>query len=400
MTTQAPGFSPQPTGTGAEVTTRPPETPRGRRRRGGGLYGRQGVAGWLFVAPAFGLLVLFLAAPIFMALWVSLSDWRGQGSPFSSDVGFVGAENYKRLFLESGLTRTDFMTSLRNTAFYVAIVVPTQTALALFLAIVLNQKLRGRGFFRTAFYFPSVTSSVAISLVFLFLFTGSGAINGVLGILGINGPQWFSDPRGLFHLIGDGLGLWSIDAPPSALTGTTLGGLTLWDWISGPSVAMCAIIFLVVWTTAGTFMLMFLAALQDIPKEVDEAATIDGTNRWQRFRFVTLPQLKPTVFLVTTLGLIGTWQVFDQIYIMSGGNPAKTTLTPAFLSYIYSFRQNEWGVGAAMAFVLFGIIVLLTSLQRYIMRDKDAIRDRKLARQARKRARAVGTPAQPTGGAA
>ncbi|MBA2768031.1 MAG: sugar ABC transporter permease [Sporichthyaceae bacterium] len=333
-----------------------------------------------------------------MALWVSLSDWTGQGSPFSGSVGFVGAENYQRLFLEDGLVRRDFMTSLRNTAFYVAIVVPVQTALALFLAMVLNQKLRGRGFFRTAFYFPSVTSSVAISLVFLFIFTGGGAVNATLGLVGIDGPVWFSDARGLIHVIGGALGVWDPEAPPGALTDSSIGGLTLWEWISGPSVAMCAIIFLVVWTTAGTFMLMFLAALQDVPREIEEAAVIDGTNRWQRFRFVTLPQLKPTVFLVTTLGLIGTWQVFDQIYIMSGGGPAKTTLTPAFLSYLYSFRQNEWGVGAAMAFVLFAIIVLLTSLQRFVMRDKDAARDKKAVRRASARARAA-QPSSPTSAA-
>lgn len=371
MTATSPGSAPVAVDTAAAGVPVPPgrpPPPPGRARS------RKVTAGWLFVAPATAMLVVFLLLPILMALWVSLSDWKGQGSPFSNRVGFVGADNYQRLFLEDGLVRRDFMTSLRNTAFYVALVVPVQTALGLFLALVVNQKLRGRGFFRTAFYFPSVTSSVAISLVFLFLFTGGGAVNATLGMFGIDGPVWFADARGLVHVIGDGLGLWRIDEPPDALTGTMLGGLSVWEWMSGPSVAMCAIITLVIWTTAGTFMLMFLAALQDLPRELEEAAIIDGTNRWQRLRFVTLPQLKPTMFLVLTLGLIGTWQVFDQIYIMSQGNPAKTTLTPAFLSYVYSFRQNEWGLGAAMAFVLFAIIVVLTSVQRFVMRDKDATR--------------------------
>lgn len=361
--------------------------PPRRGRSKGSIHGRQGLAGWTFVSPAVVLLVLFLLAPILMALWVSLTDWKGQGSPFSGDVPFVGADNYARLFTEDGLARRDFLTSLRNNGYYVALVVPTQTALALFLALVLNQQLRARGFFRTAFYFPSVTSSVAISLVFLFLFTGTGAINAVLGFFGIDGPVWFSDPRGLLHLIGDGLGLWQLDTPPETLTGTSIGGLTLWEWLSGPSVAMMAIIILVVWTTTGTFMLMFLAALQDVPREIEEAATIDGTSRWQRFRYVVLPILKPTLFLVLTLGLIGTWQVFDQIYVMSQGNPAKTTLTPAYLSYLYSFRQNEWGLGAAMAFVLFAIIIALTSVQRFVMRDKDAIAERRAVRAASRRAR-------------
>lgn len=368
----------------------PPAAPPPAGRRRGGSTGGQGLAGWLFVTPVLVVLGLFLVLPIFMALWVSLTDWRGQGSPFSSGVGFVGADNYARLLTEPGLAREDFFTSLRNNAYYVVIVVPLQTALALFLAVVLNQKvLRGRGFFRTAFYFPSVTSSVAVSLVFLFLFTGTGAVNGLLGLFGIDGPTWFADPRGLLHLAGDALGLWELTAPPAALTGASFAGLSAWEWLSGPSVALTAIVFLVVWTTAGTFMLMFIAALQDIPVEVEEAAMIDGTGRWQRFRYVILPMLRPTLFLVLTLGLIGTWQVFDQVYVMSQGAPAKTTLTPAYLSYQYSFNQSEWGVGAAMAFLLFGIILALTSAQRFLLRDKDAARERSLQRAAARRARAA-----------
>ncbi|MGH8776333.1 MAG: carbohydrate ABC transporter permease, partial [Jiangellaceae bacterium] len=366
--------------------------------RGGGIRGRQGLAGWLFMTPVLIILGLFLVAPILMAAWVSVSDWKGQGSPFSSDVGFVGADNYSRLLAEEGLARRDFMTSLRNNAYYVALVVPTQTVLALALALLVNQKLRARGFFRTAFYFPSVTSSVAISLVFLFLFTGNGAVNAVLSIFGIDGPTWFADARGLIHIAGDSLGFWDAGSPPAALAGTSIAGLTLWEWLSGPSVALCVIIMLVIWTTSGTFMLMFLAGLQDVPVELEEAARIDGANRWQRFRYVILPMLKPVVFLVLTLGLIATWQVFDQIYVMSGGSPAKTTLTPAFLSYQYAFSQNEWGVAAAMAFALFAIIVVLTTFQRYVMRDKDAARDRRAERRARRTrtaAAAAGTRGRP-----
>ena len=131
---------------------------------------------------------------------------------------------------------------------------------------------RARAFFRTAFYFPSVTSSVAISVVFLFLFANSGAVNALLAFFGIDGPQWFADPRGVLHLLLGGSGWSTSNAPPAALTGDGLLGLTWWDWLSGPSVAMCAIITLVVWTTSGTFMLMFLAALQNVPVELEEAA--------------------------------------------------------------------------------------------------------------------------------
>ncbi|QKE86064.1 sugar ABC transporter permease [Arthrobacter sp. NEB 688] len=321
-----------------------------------------------------------------MALWVSFTDWSGRGSPFSSRVGFVGTENYQALLTEQGLSRQDFMISLRNTFYYVVGVVPLQTVLALGLAVIVNQRfLKGRTFFRTAFYFPSVVSSVAISLVFLFLFTGTGAVNQFLGIFGVDGPTWFSDPRGLIHLLGQGLGLWSIDAPPGALADHQVMSLSLWDWFSGPSVALSAIMLQVVWTTAGTFMLMFLAALQDLPTEVEEAALVDGANRWQRFRAVTLPHLRPTVLLVVTLGVIGTWQVFDQMYVMTQGGPAKTTLTPAYLSYTSAFGQQQWGQGAAIAFLLFVLIFVLTTFQRFVLRDKDEAAAKK-ARRAQRRA--------------
>jgi multiple sugar transport system permease protein len=352
---------------------RPTRTPRRSRRSG--IGGPQARAGWLFVAPIVVILGLFMLLPIGMALFVSFTKWNGQGSPFTGHVPMAGTSNYTDLFTVDGLARQDLMTSIRNNIYYVLLVVPIQTVVALTLAVVVNGRLtKGKGFFRTAFYFPSVTSSVAISVVFLFLFANSGAVNAVLRFFGIHGPAWFSDPRGLIQILLDKLGIVNIDSPPPALTGSHLLGLSAWDWLSGPSVAMCAIIALVVWTTSGTFMLMFLAALQNIPVELDEAAMIDGATRWQRFRRVTLPQLKPALFLVLTLGLIGTWQVFDQIYVMSKGNPAKTTLTPAYLSYRTAFVDFNYGSGAAISFVLFLIIVVLTLLQRWVMRDKDAKR--------------------------
>ncbi len=366
-----------------------PDVRAPRQGRGGRGQGqRQSVAGWLFVTPTLAVLGLFLVIPIVMALWVSFSDWNGRGSPFSSRVNLVGAKNYAALLTEPGLSRADFMISLRNTFYYVIGVVPLQTVLALTLAVIVNQRfLKGRTFFRTAFYFPSVVSSVAISLVFLFLFTGTGAVNQFLSLFGIDGPTWFSDPRGLIHLVGDWLGLWSGTDPPSVLTNTEVMSLSLWEWLSGPSVAMSAIMLQVVWTTAGTFMLMFIAGLQDLPTEVEEAAMVDGANRWQRFRNVTLPHLRPTILLVITLGMIGTWQVFDQMYVMTQGGPAKTTLTPAYLSYTAAFNQNQWGEGAAMAFLLFVLIFVLTSLQRFWLRDRDAAKQRRAERAQRRTAK-------------
>ena len=334
---------------------------------------RQQGAGWLFVAPAIVIIGLFVILPIGMALWVSLSDWGGRGSPFSDDVNFVGVDNYSALLAEPGLARQDLMLSFRNTFYYVIGVVPVQTALALGLAVLLNNKfLKGRTFFRTAFYFPSVVSSVAISLLFLFLFAGGGAINNVLAWFGVNGPNWFADSRGLIHMFGDVIGLWSVSDPPSWMTGPSVMGLSFWEWFSGPSVALTAIMLQVIWTTAGTFMLMFLAALQDLPTEVEEAAMVDGANKWQRFMNVTVPHLRPVILLVLTLGFIGTWQVFDQMYVMTQGGPAKTTLTPAYLSYQAAFDNFDWGEGAAIAFILFALIFVLTTLQRWFLRDRDA----------------------------
>ncbi len=332
------------------------------------IHGREGIAGWVFTAPAIVILGVFLLVPILMALWVSMTNWTGNVDPFGGgpNAAFVGAKNYSSLFLSDGLARSDFMQSLGNTFYYVLLVVPLQTATSLLLALIVNDRfLKGKSFFRTAFYFPSVTSSIAISTVFLFLFSNTGAVNGLLKLLGIDGPEWFSDSRGLLHLF---FGLFGAGENPDWAQGQIFGR-SLWDWLSGPSVAMCVIIFLAVWTTTGTFMLMFLAALQDLPVEVDEAAMMDGVSPWQKLRLVTVPMLKPALFLVITLGVIGTWQVFDQIYVMGKGAPAGTTMTPAFLSYNTSFKSNGWGSGAAMAFIVFLIIVLLTGWQRRLMRD-------------------------------
>ncbi|MFJ2187282.1 carbohydrate ABC transporter permease [Kitasatospora sp. NPDC087861] len=332
---------------------------------------REGAWGWLFVSPMVLVLGLFLALPILMALWVSLLHWDGQSNPFSGSADFVGLDNYRKLFTEDGLDRTLFATSMRNTLYYVVLVVPLQTGLALLLAIMVNQRLlRGRGALRTVFYFPSVTSSVAISTIFLFLFQGSGAVNRLLGWFGVKGPNWFADPRGIVWIV---LGWFGIDQP--ARTGAAAGhgplGLPWSEWFAGPSVAMCTLILMAVWTTSGTFMLIFLSALQDIPRELEEAAALDGVNRRQLLRNVTLPAIRPILFLVLTLGLISTWQVFDQVYVMGKGAPGNTTLTPAYLSYSAGFDNSDYGQGAAIAFVLLGLILLLTAVQRWVLRERD-----------------------------
>lgn len=324
--------------------------------------------GWLFITPAIAVLGLFLAFPVVMALWVSFSDWRGVGSPLSGEVNFVGLEHYRSILTGGTLDQRDFGTALRNNFYYVLFVVPLQTALALALAVLVHAKaLRGRGFFRTAFYFPSVTSAVAITVLWLFLFSTTGAVNEALGWIGLNGPNWFDDPRGIVHL---GLGALGVDSAPGALSDGTLLGVSWWEWLSGPSVAMFALVLMAVFTTSGTFMLLFIAALNNIGDEIEEAGMIDGASAWQRFRHLTLPMIRPTLFVVLTLGLIGTWQVFDQIVTGTQGGPAKTTVTPAYLSYQSAFVDQQWGQGAAIAFILFLIIVSLTLLQRVLLRSR------------------------------
>ncbi|MBN9104532.1 MAG: sugar ABC transporter permease [Propionibacteriaceae bacterium] len=344
---------------GLERTETSAPTPRSHHAR---LNRQQAGAGWLFVLPMVVVLGIFLFLPVVMAAWVSVADWTGRGAPWGSNVSFVGGTNYAQVLGGQGLAGRDFGTSIRNNLYYVILVVPLQTALSLTLAFLVNKRaLKGKGFYRTAFYFPSVTSSVAITVLWLFLFSASGAINAFLGLFAITGPNWFQDPRGIIHLIlggGDG---------PAALQQPVLFGISTWEWLAGPSVAMCAFILMAIFTTSGTFMLLFLAALQAIGEETEEAAMVDGANAWQRFRYVTLPMLRPTVFTVLTLGTIGTWQVFDQIYTGTRGGPAKTTLTPAYLSYDAAFVSQDWGRGAAIAFVLFGIIVIFTIIQRLVL---------------------------------
>jgi multiple sugar transport system permease protein len=268
------------------------------------------------------------------------------------------------------------------------VVVPLQTALSLFLAVMVNNRLlKGKSFFRVAFYFPSVTGSVAITILWLFLFSATGTVNKVLSVVSIDGPNWFNDPRGVFHVIAGALG---VAQAPAAFSGDGFLGVSPWNWLAGPSVAMSAFIIMAVFTTSGTFMLLFLAALQNLDPEIDEAAMLDGAGGIRRFFSITVPQVRPTVFTVITLGLIGTWQVFDQIYTGTQGGPAKTTLTPAYLSFTAAFEGQKWGRGAAIAFILFFLIVALTVLQRLALREKPDV-----PRRRRRKGRGAGSAPGP-----
>lgn len=327
------------------------------------------LAGFAFIAPAAIVLFVFIFIPVVFALILSFTNWTGIQPP--GEAQGVGLANYRALLTEDSNVRDEFFKSVKNTAYYVIGVVPLQTILALLLAMIVNQKfLKGRGFFRTAFYFPSITSSIVISIIFLWLFNHDGIINYFMGGIArafgndYNPITWTTDIHGVFHNF---LGLFGLklSTAPDWLKTSVLNH-TLWDWLSGPSVAMFSIMLLTIWTTSGTLMLIFLAALQDIPGQLYEAASVDGATRWQQFRKITLPLLRPTTFFVITIGLIGTFQAFDQVYVISGGDgsPGGTTSTIALNVYRNGFKIFNAGLGDATAIVLFAMIMVVTLIQR------------------------------------
>ena len=325
------------------------------------------LVGLSFMGPAIIVLFVFLAVPLLMAVYFSFTDWSGTrplDQPDAYEV--VGFDNYQRWIVD-GRRVDDFYRAVRNTLYYVLGVVPTQTFLALVLAVIVNQKwLRGKSFFRTAFYFPSITSSIVVSFIFLFMFSQGGPINALLDAIipNYDSISWTTNNDGLFHLF---LELFGV-------TGRTVGAwaeieifdIELWDWIAGPSVALTTIMALAVWTTTGTLMVIFLAALQNVPSSVYEAAEVDGANAWQVFRSITMPLLRPTTFFVVTLGLIGTFQVFDQIYVLQNDQTARTTTSVAYLVYSTAFEGTSPSLAeaSAIAIVLFIIIFVATILQR------------------------------------
>src|SRR5260221_1202730 len=342
----------------AKVTAARPSLIAGKRTQ-------EWLAGFGFIAPALVILGLFVLIPMIAAFVLSFTNWTGQET--LDKAQWVGMNNYADLLVNGNSTSNEFYSALKNTAYYALGVVPTQTILSLLLAVIVNQRfLKLKGFFRTAFYFPSITSSVAVAVIFLWLFNRFGIINSVLG----TSVTWTGDPHGVFQNF---LGLFglNINTAPDWLIHTTILGQRLWDWISGPSVTMLSIMMLATWTTSGTMMLIFLAALQDIPGQLYEAASVDGATRLEQFRRITLPLLRPTTFFIVTIGLISTFQVFDQIYVISKGGPAGTTNTVAWIAYRNAFKDAQAGLGAATAFTLFIIVMAFTLIQRRLIGRTD-----------------------------
>lgn len=280
---------------------------------------RQVLAGYGFVAPAGVQLLLFSLGPILFALFISFHSW----SILAQEKPFVGWDNYAEV-LGSG----DFWNSLKNTALY-TLHVPVGMAVSLGLALLLNRaKLPGLGILRTIFYLPSITSFVAIAIVW----------------------QWIYNPD--FGLMNYALS-WL--------------GLGPYEWLHNPGTALLSLMLMAIWVQAGYQMVIFLAGLQNIPAYLYEAALIDGASTWQRFRYVTLPMLKPTTFFVLVTSVIGSFQVFTQIYVMTEGGPLQATEVIVYHIYKNAWDYLRMGFASAMSFVLFVIIMFLTLLQFRMM---------------------------------
>ena len=291
---------------------------------------REKLEGWIFIAPFIILVSIFFIYPLISAIVLSFKEYSNIDGISLFEAKNVGVQNYFDVLKDKS-----FIKALQNTTIYALGVVPTQLIIALGLALIVDGKVRFKGFFRTAYYIPTQTSTVAVSIMFLFLLKTDGAVNNLLKIFGIEPYNFFGDPK----------------------------------------TALPSIMAMAIWSTIGLYMVIFLAGLQDIPESLYEAATIDGASKWQSFWRITLPMLKPTVFFNLVTSMIGCFQVFDQAYVVSGGNggPLDSTMTVMLKIYRTGFRDFQMGKAAAMAFVLFAIIFTLTLVQKKLFGEENVM---------------------------
>ena len=289
--------------------------------------------GYLFLAPAMLVLVMFFFAPILAAFVLSLTDFDIYALADQGNARWVGWENYRSL-----LGDPKFHRALLNTLYFVCVGGPLTVVVSLSAALLVNSRLtRFKALWRTVFFAPVVTTLVAVAIVWRYLYhTRHGTLNHALGWLGIEPIDWLGDPR----------------------------------W------AMPAIILLAVWKNFGFNMIIFVAGLQSIPERLYEAARLDGASAWQQLRLVTLPMLAPTFLFVAIITMVGYFQLFAEPYVMTQGGPGDSTLSVVLLMYEEGFRWWNMGYAAAVAFVLFAIILAGTVLQL-------AVRGRKVEREPR-----------------
>ncbi|MBD1807227.1 sugar ABC transporter permease [Microcoleus sp. FACHB-SPT15] len=284
---------------------------------------REALAGYSFMTPTILVIGTFVVLPIIYALFIAFHKVR-----------ILGELNYRFIGLKSFFRMVDderVLIALKNTAEYVSVVVPIQTILALGLALILNSQIKGKNLFRIIFFLPTVTSSAVLTLIFMWIYNSNGLFNNILAFL----------------------------------------GLPTYNWIGDPMVALKSIMLMNIWSTAPFYMVIYLAALQDIPVSLYEAARIDGANRFDQFISITLPLLKPVTFFIVVMGVIGTFQLFDQSYIFSAGSggPNNSTLTVVLLIYQYAFKNLDMGYAAALALMLASIIMVVTLIQRYLFKE-------------------------------
>ena len=287
--------------------------PAARPRR---RVGRRSNAAWVlfFLLPSAVPLAAFTLTPMVGSLWVSLHEWN-----LISPMQWAGLDNYTELLTDPGTRRV-----FGHTLLYIAGYLPLVYVGGLALAVVLNQAFKGRNFFRAAYFLPVVTSWVVVALVWQWLLNPrNGLVNEVLGFFHLPQPGWWTDPT----------------------------------W------AMPAVILASAWKDLGFVMVILLAGLQAIPQEIQEAARVDGANAWQRFRAITLPLLSPSTFFVLVISLVNGFQVFDQVYVMTGGGPAGSSQVVVGQIYELTFRYGRAGEASALSWLLFALILLITAVQ-------------------------------------
>jgi multiple sugar transport system permease protein len=314
---------------------------------------QRNVEAWLYLAPAGAVLLVFWFLPVLFSVAVSFTDWTGAAN--FSTVKWVGPRNYRRAASDD-----EFSQVLYNTFNYVIYSAPLTVIAALGIAALLNSNIAGRNFFRTIYFLPYITTWVAISIVFKYIFNEQfGLANDLLRRLHLPQLGWLNEPRGVVEMmLSGGLGI-KFSEPLHPL-------------LAGPSLAMFAVILTSVWRDTGYFMVIFLAGLQNIDRTYYEAAEIDGASSWQRFRHVTWPLLSPTTFFVLVVSMIAAFKVFVPMYIMTpGGTPAGSTQT--LVSYLYKAGfggYRELGYASAVAYILFVIILVLTLVQNRVFGKK------------------------------
>ena len=282
------------------------------------------VSAYIFMSPTIIILAIFLVLPILLAIALSLYKVQPLGE---ISYAFRGWKNFVRVTQDERVA-----IALKNTIEYVLIVVPIQTILALGLALILNTQIKGKNIFRVLFFLPTVTSSAVLTLIFMWICNSNGLLNNFLAFI---------------HL-------------------------PTYNWLGDSKVALKAIMLMNIWSTAPLFMVIYLAAMQDIPENLYEAATIDGANWFDKFIWITLPFLKPITFFIIVMGIIGTFQLFDQSYIFSrgSGGPNNSTLTVVLLIYQYAFKNLDMGYAAALALLLTIVIMTVTLMQRYLFKEE------------------------------